>query len=44
MVETALEITCDSCSNRFWYSGEKKYPETVECSKCSKENKIPEEG
>lgn len=44
MVDTALEIECDACGNKFWYSGEKSNPDSVEYPKCYSEVEIPEEG
>ncbi len=44
MVDTAFELVCTSCGEEFWYSGEKNYPETVDCPDCSNEVFIPEEG
>lgn len=44
MVDTALEIECSNCKNKYWYSGEKSNPENVECSECFTENEIPEDG
>jgi DNA-directed RNA polymerase subunit RPC12/RpoP len=44
MVQTALEAECKNCNNKFWYNGEKDYPETIECPECGSEVKIPEEG
>jgi len=44
MVDTTLEIECKACGNKYWYSGEKSNPASLECPKCYTENKIPEEG
>lgn len=44
MVDTHLELECTDCGKKFWYSGEKGYPETEECPGCGNPVKIPEEG
>lgn len=43
MVETDMEVECRNCSRKFWYSGDKIFPSTVECPKCNFDTKIPEE-
>ena len=44
MVDTALEIVCKACGEKFWYSGDRSYPGTVECPGCSNDVRIPEGG
>jgi hypothetical protein len=44
MVDTSLEIECRNCNERFWYEGDKTYPEIVECLNCNRMSKIPEDG
>jgi len=43
MVDSSLELKCSNCGERFWYSGNKKYPETIECKNCSNPIKIIED-
>lgn len=43
MVDTSLEISCKACGENFWYSGEKEYPDTVECPECGTDNLVPED-
>ena len=44
MVDTAVEIVCKACGEKFWYSGDRSYPGTVECPDCGTGNLIPEDG
>jgi len=44
MTDTSLEIECQRCGNLFWYSGEKNFPEKVECPRCFRDVEVPEDG
>jgi rRNA maturation endonuclease Nob1 len=44
MVDTALELVCEACGEKFWYSGEKEYPETVDCPSCGNPVEVTEDG
>ena len=44
MVDTSLELECRSCGNKFWYSGGKENPETVDCPKCGSKVMVLEDG
>jgi DNA-directed RNA polymerase subunit RPC12/RpoP len=42
MIKTSLEVECNECGHKFWYNGEKKYPDTINCTKCKNPVEIPE--
>jgi len=43
VVDSSLELVCSSCGRKFWYSGDKEYPETIDCRKCGAEVQIIED-
>ncbi|MFO7794209.1 MAG: hypothetical protein R6V35_04525 [Candidatus Nanohaloarchaea archaeon] len=44
MVDSSLELECSSCGNFFWYSGEKSFPDSIECPECGSSVVISEDG
>ena len=44
MTDTALELECRNCGETFWYSGDKKHPETTECPECGSIVTVIEDG
>jgi len=43
MVDSPLELECRSCSRKFWYSGEKESPDSLDCPGCGCRVQIPED-